>query len=56
MPGAKPGPNFRAGISNGRPGRRYPCTRLVSARFAALGLPLVTRDRKIRAADIETIW
>jgi predicted nucleic acid-binding protein len=30
--------------------------RIIAATALALGLPLVTRDRKIRAADLETIW
>ena len=30
--------------------------RIIAATALHLGLPLVTRDRKIRAADIETIW
>jgi hypothetical protein len=34
-PGARPGPNFRTGISNGRLGCRYPRAGLVSAGFSA---------------------
>jgi PIN domain nuclease of toxin-antitoxin system len=30
--------------------------RIIAATALHLGLPLVTRDRKIRAAEIETIW
>ena len=30
--------------------------RIIAATALHLGLPLVTKDRKIRAADIETIW
>lgn len=30
--------------------------RIIAATAMTLGLPLVTRDHKIRAADIETIW
>jgi PIN domain nuclease of toxin-antitoxin system len=30
--------------------------RIIAATALHLGLPLVTRDRKIRGADLETIW
>jgi len=30
--------------------------RITAATALHLGLPLVTRDSKIRASDIETIW
>ena len=30
--------------------------RVIAATALALGLPLVTRDRKIRASNVETIW
>jgi len=30
--------------------------RIIAATAISLGLPLVTRDRKIRAAELETIW
>lgn len=30
--------------------------RIIAATALALGLPLVTRDHKIRAADVTTIW
>jgi predicted nucleic acid-binding protein len=30
--------------------------RVIAATAVSLGLPLVTRDRRIRAANVETIW
>jgi predicted nucleic acid-binding protein len=30
--------------------------RIIAATALYLGVPLVTRDGKIRAADVETIW
>lgn len=30
--------------------------RIIAATAMHLGLPLVTRDRKIRAANVETVW
>jgi PIN domain nuclease of toxin-antitoxin system len=30
--------------------------RIIAATALHLGIPLVTRDRRIRAADLETIW
>lgn len=30
--------------------------RIIAATTMHLGLPLVTRDQKIRAANVETVW
>jgi PIN domain nuclease of toxin-antitoxin system len=43
--------------------RRIPCTlvpdmpdRIIAATAVHLGLPLVTRDRRLQASGIETVW